>query len=90
MKPYEIVTFAIFTALVAMLIYKINDETQPLIGILRPNYLAPTLIYSLFVITIPLVFHLLIRIKINRIISLIISSVIGLPLGLKIIGWFAT
>lgn len=86
MKPFEIVTFIIVTLLMSMLIYKINDETQPLIGLLRPNYLIPTLLYAIFIVSVPIFLHMLIRIKVNRIISLIISIVFGLPIGLKIIG----
>lgn len=84
MKPYEIATFLLFTVITALSIYIINDETQPLTGILRPNYLIPTILYSFSVVFIALAFHVLIRTRINRIVSLVISIVFGLPIGMKI------
>ena len=85
MKLYEVITFIILTILLSVLIYLVNDDTQPIIGILRFNYLVPTTSYALVVSTVCFSIHWLLKHKLNKILSLVISILFGVPLGLKLL-----
>jgi hypothetical protein len=78
-------TFSLSWILIAVLIYLINDDTQALPGIFRPEYLIPVLLYSGLVISLCYGLYSLLKKALNSYISLAISLVLGIPIALYIV-----
>jgi len=76
--------FSILFVLVALFVFKANDESQPIIEILKWNYLIPVFIYAIGTIGVSYFLFLLLRKKLSNVISLILSIIIGLPAGLQL------
>ena len=84
----EFTVYAFLFVVINYLIYVINDETQPLIGFLRPEYLIPCVIYSSIVILISFSIFRLIKTIIQKRIALTVAVFLGAPLGIYILFQF--
>ena len=77
--------YASLFILVALYVFVANDENQALIEIFQWNYLIPVSIYALGAIWLSYVLFLLFLRKMSVIISFIISTFIGIPVGIMLV-----
>ena len=74
---------------VAYYVFVANDESQPLIEIFQLNYLLPVLIYASGVTGLSFILFLGFRRLVPTIISILLSIILGLPLGvITMMGFF--
>jgi len=80
--------YSLLFVLIALFVFVVNDETQPIVEIFRLDYLIPVLIYAFGPILLSFNLFQLLRKKLHFVISLVVSAIIGVPLGLKMIEGF--
>lgn len=82
----EFAVYAVMLVVVSLFIYVLNDDNQPLIGILRPGYLIPCVIYASIVVLISFaLFKAIKTIAQKRWFALGIAVIIGIPAGIYIL-----
>jgi len=93
LNSLALAVYACMFVLVSLFIYTANDETQPLVGILRPGYLIPCMIYSSVVVLISFaIFRTIGSVVQKRSIALGIALFGGIPAAIYILfhftNWF--
>lgn len=78
----ELVIYTVAFVLVSMLVYTMNDETQPIIGILRIEYLIPCLFYSCIIILISVSFFGIFKAVVRKGAALGMALFLGIPIGI--------
>jgi hypothetical protein len=80
-----VAVYVILFILIALVVFDANDESQPISAILQWGYLIPVTIYSVFSLWISFGLFLMLKNRLNRIISFAVSLIIGIPVGLVLL-----
>ena len=77
--------YSILFVLISLFVFYENDERQLIADIFQSGYLLPVALYSVFSLWVSFGLFLLLKKILNRIISLLLSLIIGIPAGLIIL-----
>jgi hypothetical protein len=85
-----VLAYILLFVLTSLYVFVANDENQAITDIFQLNYLLPVLIYTSGATWLSIVIFMLLKQRFSSMLSLVVSIVIGLPIGLLMVSMFFT